>query len=371
MAREQAIRLANAGWDIEVFTSRLAGDRRKLDEGNFPVHRYRCVNWQEEHLSLPVPFVSPRMLRDLVVFADSADLLLAHGHSYVGSMYAALASRITGRPLVVVQPSPFVSYPEPLQSLERLVDKSVGRWVLHEARTVVCVSRYVDAYVKRIAPLASTEVVHPGIDTERFWSLQERAGANKGPLRVLTLRRLVRRNGVDILVEAWRRANLDGGAELLIGGSGPELEGLRCLANADPSIRFLGHVPDEELPGLYRSADLFVVPSVSGEGFGLVAAEALASGVPVVATDGGATGEVVRDGIDGLVVRAGDPDELATALRRFAYEPELCSQMRLAARRRHPQLGWAEAMARLLEALESQIRRPVAAWSSAEGPDAP
>lgn len=351
MAREQADGVAAAGLNVEVFTSRLAGDDGKHVGGRYPVHRYRCVNWQEEHLNIPVPAMSPRMLRDLVRFGrEPAGTFVAHGHAYVGSLYAAVAARMTGRPLIVVQSSPFVSYPRPVQLLEHAVDRTAGRWVLEQARTVICISRYVESYVRKIAPLARTAVIHPGVDTDRFTLRPLPAdSAPESPLRVLTLRRLVPRNGVRVLVEAWRQARLGNGAELLIGGTGPQLAQLRLLAAAHPTIEFLGRVPDDDLAAVYQSADLVVVPTVSGEGFGLVAAEALACGVPVVATDGGATPELVRDGVDGLIVPAGDPRALAAALRRLATEPGLLAQMTLAARDRHAGLGWESSLASLRE----------------------
>jgi glycosyltransferase involved in cell wall biosynthesis len=370
MAREQANGLVDAGVSVEVFTSRLSTDDREQAREKYPVRRYRCVNWQEEHLKIPVPAVSPRMLRDLVRVARSGGTLVAHGHAYVGSMYAAAASRITGRPLIVIQASPFVSYPEPIQTLEHLVDRTAGRWVLDRAATVICISKYVESYVNAIAPLANTVVMHPGVDTERFSLRPEirplsEAGAGRQPIRVLTVRRLVPRNGVDVLVEAWRLAGLGSAAELLIGGIGPELGALRRQAASQPQVRFLGRIPHDDLPALYRSADLVVVPSVSGEGFGLVAAEALASGVPVVATDGGATPEVVRDGVDGMIVPAGNAEALAEALRTTVHEPDLLNQMTLEARDRHEQLGWSDPITRLVELLSdaANTQSPVR-WSS-------
>jgi glycosyltransferase involved in cell wall biosynthesis len=370
MAREQANGLVDEGVNVEVFTSRLSADAREQPGEKYRVRRYRCINWQEEHLSIPVPLVSPRMLLDLVRFARGGGTLIAHGHAYVGSMYAAVASRVTGCRLIVIQASPFVAYPQPLQTLEQVVDRTLGRWVLDRASTAICISRYVEEYVKAIAPLASTAVIHPGVDTDRF-SLrpeptpEEPDCGQRQPVRVLTVRRLVRRNGVDILVDAWRRARLGASAELLIGGIGPELDALRRQAAAEPEVSFLGRVPHDDLPGLYRSADIVVVPSVSGEGFGLVAAEALASGVPVIATDGGATPEVVRDGVDGLIVPAADADALAAALRTVVTDAGTREKMTLAARDRHQQLGWSEAIDRLVGLLSGASPvHEVTPWSA-------
>lgn len=349
VAREQSRRLGELGWQVGVFTTRLGADAATEADGAIAVRRYRCVNWPEQRLRLPVPAPSLRMAADLVGYARTADVVVAHGHCYPTSVLAARAARITGRPLVVIQHNPFVDYPFPLDAVERGVDVTVGRRVLHQARTVVCVSRHVESYVRAIAPRARTEMIYSGVDTGRFQPGGPRPG---GPFRVLTVRRLVPRNGVDVLIEAWRRAALPG-AELIIAGTGPELPALRRLAGGLESVTFTGYVPDDELPGRYRSADVVVVPSVSGEGFGLVAAEALASGTPVIATTGGATGEVVRDGTDGLVVEAGNRDALAGALTRLAAEPALLARMTAAARERGPELGWDAAIRRLAGVLDA------------------
>lgn len=358
VAREQSRRLGELGWQVGVFTTRLGTDAATEADGPVAVRRYRCVNWPEQRLRLPVPAPSLRMAADLVSYARTTDVVVAHGHCYPTSVLAARAARITGRPLVVIQHSPFVDYPFPLDAVERGVDVTVGRRVLHQARTVVCVSRHVESYVRAIAPRARTEMIYSGVDTGRF---RPRSPGSGGPFLVLTVRRLVPRNGVDVLIEAWRRAALPG-AELIIAGSGPELPALRRLAAGLDSVTFAGYVPDDELPGRYRSADVVVVPSVSGEGFGLVAAEALASGTPVIATTGGATGEVVRDETDGLVVEAGNRDALAAALTRLAADPALLARMTAAARERGPELGWDAAIRRLggvLDAARGTVREVI------------
>ena len=104
---------------------------------------------------------------------------------------------------------------------------------------------------------------------------------------------------------------------LAIAGSGSLAAGLERLARelgvAD-SVFFLGRVPDDDLPALYAAADLFVLPTVAYEGFGMATIEALASGTPVVGTPVGATPELLR-GLDPRLVASGSgPEELADAI---------------------------------------------------------
>jgi glycosyltransferase involved in cell wall biosynthesis len=214
------------------------------------------------------------------------------------------------------------------------------------------VSRHVALYVHSIAPGAGTVVVHNGVDVSRFEPAQTGSAAAKTGQRVLrvgTLRRLVPRQGVDVLIEAWRTAQLGEIAELVIGGSGAERERLEELARGDESVTFLGRVDDDRLVEFYQSCDVFVLPTTSGEGFGLVAAEALACGVPVVATDEGGAREVVRDGVDGVHVRAKDPESIALGIRRLLNDNE--ERLRMAEAARSRTLSWEERCGELFDVL--------------------
>jgi glycosyltransferase involved in cell wall biosynthesis len=105
-------------------------------------------------------------------------------------------------------------------------------------------------------------------------------------------------------------------------------DGGRVFANvevvADERVRFLGYVPDSELPGLYAKATLFVLPSLD-EGFGLPALEAMACGTPVIASDGGALPETVGEA--GLIFDLSDPDGLSSALRECLSDKGLCDTL--------------------------------------------
>jgi glycosyltransferase involved in cell wall biosynthesis len=105
---------------------------------------------------------------------------------------------------------------------------------------------------------------------------------------------------------------------LAIVGGGLLTDELRRLSSelgVDGRVRFAGQVAEEELPDWYRAADLFVLPTVAYEGFGMVTVEALASGTPVVGTPAGATPELLEPLDPRLVARGSDPGSLAVAIR--------------------------------------------------------
>jgi glycosyltransferase involved in cell wall biosynthesis len=142
--------------------------------------------------------------------------------------------------------------------------------------------------------------------------------------------RLSVQKSLDVALEAVAGAE---GVELFVAGAGDQLESLRERATElglDERVRFLGPLPRERVLELFRAADAAVLSS-SWENFPHAVVEALAVGTPVVATDIGGVAEIVRDGENGLLVPAGDPDALRDALARFFGDATLRERLRAAA----------------------------------------
>lgn len=157
------------------------------------------------------------------------------------------------------------------------------------------------------------EVLHPPVDTG-FLTPDGRERRH-----VLLVARLVRSKRVEVVVEAFRQLP----ERLVIAGCGPELERLRRLA--PPNVEFKGHVTDAELRDLYRSSTALVCPS--REEFGLVLAEALACGTPVITPGDAGALEIVEHGRTGILVERIDAASLASALReleRIRVDPGEC-----------------------------------------------
>jgi phosphatidyl-myo-inositol dimannoside synthase len=138
-----------------------------------------------------------------------------------------------------------------------------------------------------------------------------------------------RYKGHDILIELWpalRRSVPD--AQLIVAGDGDDVSRLRKKADETcDGITFLGRVDRPKLASLYRDATFFVMPSTD-EGFGLVYLEAMRAGIPCIAARGAAE-EIITDGGDGLIVNAGDRDELLAAMVHLFVDTQ--ARMRLGA----------------------------------------
>ena len=101
--------------------------------------------------------------------------------------------------------------------------------------------------------------------------------------------------------------------------------------------------------GIHAAVDLFVAPAVGGESFGIVLVEAMAAGLPVIASDIPGYREVVRDGIEGILIPPRDPPALAAAVRRLLDRPEEMARLGEAGRRRAERYSWT-AVTREIEA---------------------
>ncbi|HKP74108.1 MAG TPA: glycosyltransferase, partial [Longimicrobiaceae bacterium] len=163
---------------------------------------------------------------------------------------------------------------------------------------------------------SDVSVIHNGIDAERFARAEPAAlPVPAGALVIGFVGRFDDRKGILDLAQAWPDvAAALPDAHLVLAGKGPEEERVREMLADAPRAHFLGFRAD--VPEVLRAMDVLAVPS-HWEGFGLVAAEALAAGVPVVAANASSLPEIVRDGREGLLVPPANPSALAAALVRL------------------------------------------------------
>ena len=204
----------------------------------------------------------------------------------------------------------------------------------------IAVSEAAASFVARRFSADGIRVIPNGVETELF--------ARARPVRlpqgrkVLFVNRLEPRKGFAIMVEAFRRlATTHPDVLLVVAGDGPERGAIRRIP---PTIRervvMLGNVPHDRLPEVHAACDVFCAPATGRESFGIVLVEALSSGLPVVATDIPGYREVVRDGVDGLLVPPGDPGAVARAAQRLLEDSDLSKRLSDAGRQTAHRYSW-------------------------------
>lgn len=167
-----------------------------------------------------------------------------------------------------------------------------------------------------------------GVDTARFCPPPQKR-SDRQLLFVGSLDRAHYFKGLDVLLSAVR--DLD--VHLMVVGDGDRRRHHESIAPAG-KVTFLGNVSDDELPRLYQSSDLLVLPSIDrSEAFGLVILEAMASGLPVVASDLPGVRTVVRRGETGWLVRPNDARALASTIGDALSDPERLKRFGTAGRR--------------------------------------
>lgn len=321
-----AIGLAERGHDVEVIVPRASGrPGYELTQG---VAIHRAVRRS----------ALPRSIVDIPQFAaairqyspQSFDAIIAHG----GTAGAAAGMIRPHRPTAYVFHSSAALEArdrrerglDPIEAIRsRLVEPVLSlseRLAVRRADRLLVLSRFSEGLLKSRHPTLKvpTTIVGGGVDGRLFGpapdraALRARLGISASDKVMLTVRRLVPRMGLETLFAAFARVRREAqGAKLVVVGDGelrPSLEALRDDFGMAGDVRFLGVVTDADLVQWYQAADLFVLPTVAYEGFGMATVEALACGTPVVGTTVGATPEILGPFEPSLLVR----DSSASAL---------------------------------------------------------
>lgn len=311
--------------DVTVIAPRMPGTARHERVGGVRVRRvaYFPRRWEGLAADAIMPTLRARPWRAVEVPFLVGALLLAtwrevrrhesvvvNPHWIVPAGLVALVVRaLTGAPYVVTV------HGADAYTLRGALGRRLKRPVLRHAAAVLPVSDDIG----RTLGLRDAPVLRMGVDTREIRAaVGERAPE---PGQLVCIGRLADKKGVDVLVDALERLD---GVRLDVVGDGPDraaLEQRAARLGVADRVRFLGKQPKHEVLAALRRAWAVVIPSRVGaggdmEGTPVVLGEAMAAGVPVVASDLGGLGECVADGVDGLLVPPDDVDALATALTK-------------------------------------------------------
>ncbi len=204
--------------------------------------------------------------------------------------------------------------------------------IFRRANTIQAISYFLAAWAERMGATTKPVVVPNGVDIARFsprldsaerQRVRTQLGYQESDVIIITTSRLTLKNAVDDLIKSL--ISLPANYKVLIAGEGADRTSLDALVEANAlhkRVTFLGTRSQQELPQLLQCADVFCRPSLS-EGLGISFLEALASGLPIIATPVGGIPDFLREGETGVFCQPRDPASIAKAVLRIQQEPGL------------------------------------------------
>lgn len=285
----------------------------------------------------------PRRLAKLLR-QQQVDVL--HLHNPTALFYGAPAGRLAGvRPIIYTEHGRDYSHSWKSRLINHILTRMVDRVVVLHERARHYMHAQEGAPLKRIVKVYNG-IADPGEHSpSQRQRMRESLGLNDGVSAIGIVARLDPIKNLPVLIDAMQQLQQQNApARLLIIGDGPLRDPLiRQVADngLEATVQLLGTRHD--VPALLSALDLLVLPS-SSEGLSMTLIEGSAAGLPLVASDVGGNNELVDDGVNGLLVAAGDSQALATALQQLIDDPALAQRMGTASRQRYQQHFTASAM---------------------------
>lgn len=353
---------------IGVYTTELLGALARAA----PQHRYvllrsshappapvpEALDVEQHEMRYAIGGVGQHILLPLALRSLAADALVVT-HPAAAPVWSSVPR------LVIVHDLIPLALPAFYSAAKRLYYRTIVRWSLRHAARVFVDSESTRRDCERLLglPRERLHVVYPGLNSEYGAGNGSRERVTERPYLLYVGNKRPYKN-VDRLLEAFHLLKNDGltDCDLVIAGRDEpgdiETDGGRLRALADRlslnrSVRFIGEVPADGLPALYRNAEALVYLS-SYEGFGLPPLEAMACGTPVVALNATSLPEVVRKG--GVLLESADPTSVAQALRTLLRDASLRETLSRRAILQARRFSWEEAARTFADEIEAMLR---------------
>lgn len=325
-------------YDVTVLVPAAPGAKNEEDlEGvhviryhYFPVHKWETLCYpgaivprikEKKIRVLLVPFLLISLWFHLLKMLPEYDIVHAHWLIPQGIVQSFFKT-----PYIVT------GHGGDVTSLNKGILRKLKIRCLLRAKHVTVVSEHLKGKVKELVPEIEPSVISMGVDTTKFGKQYYVPNYfNQGEKKVvLFVGRLAEKKGVTYLIEAMKQID----ALLVIVGDGPLRRDLEKQAEGLEAgkIRFLGGKTHEELKRIYASADVFVAPSVTAhdgdqEGLPTTIMEAMASGLPVIASRSGGIEQIIKNEMTGLLCEEKNVGEIINAIKSILEQPELFKEL--------------------------------------------
>jgi glycosyltransferase involved in cell wall biosynthesis len=298
--------LRRRGHFIEVFAPNYPNCNDSADQGVYRFPSFNTPFYPEFYIGMPLSIGAGKFVRDLHL-----DLVHVHSPFFLGHVGASMARRL-GLPLVFTYHTLYDQYVHYFPFARRLAQKtmiSIATRFCNRCDLVVTPTGVIEKLLRSYGVTVPIVSISTGIDTRLFEEgdrhfLRNRLGIAPEEKILLFVGRLSKEKNLNSLFRVFGRVlRADRGVVLVLAGSGPDEENLRQLAvemGIADKLALTGRLSHEEVAGAYKSADIFVFPSVT-ETQGLVLAEAMAAGLAVVARSAFGSVAIVNEGVNGYL----------------------------------------------------------------------
>ncbi|MFV9631150.1 MAG: glycosyltransferase family 4 protein [Methanosarcinales archaeon] len=333
--------LARRGYEVHVITALDKGLPKESMEEGFYVHR---IFWRKIRFAGVISFWTKVFL---VLRKVNPDMI--HVQSIEMCIPAFIAKKLMRKPYVVWGQGSDVYLPGKFI-------KSISKLVLKSANKVIALTDDMKKEMQKICS-RDVSVIPNGIDLSSFEDLSRKEARSRLQIKddekvILFVGTLRPVKGIRYLIEAMRLIkDKNESTKLFLVGDGEEREYLKNLVKGlilEECVRFIGKVPNEKVPECMVASDVFVLPSLS-EGFPVVILEAMASGLPIIATKVTGLLEIVKDGKNGILVESKSPDEIAEKVLLILGDDELRERISENNRKEAKRYSWDSAVDKLEE----------------------
>ncbi len=263
---------------------------------------------------------------------------IVHAHDWMVVPSASEAKHYTTSKMVLTFHSFEFKRSQGSQTLESRMIESLEWWGSYESSKIIVCSNSMrrDAEQRFNLSPRKISVIPNGVDQDRikidfdYDRTRERYGVYWGEQMILFVGRLTSQKGCEYLIRAMPQILSRHNAKLIVVGDGPSrsyLESEVSRLGLSGRVRFTGFLSDQEMVKLMKSADVLVVPSIY-EPFGIVALEAMAAGVPVVASDVDGLSEIIKHEVNGLKVFPHDPLSIFWGVDRVLSDHSLAESLK-------------------------------------------
>ena len=233
--------------------------------------------------------------------------------------------------LLTLQEGDVLDYPEKRMGLAKIFIGGLFKKVFTKSDYVQAISNYLAGWARNMGAKAPVEVVPNGVDLKNLKSQISKI-KNKEEKIIITTSRLVRKNGMDVLIMAAAELKSiipNSSFIIQILGSGQEEKKLKALAKelkVEDVVQFFGHIEPEYVYGYLAGADIFVRPSRT-EGLGSSFLEAMGAGLPIIGAPVGGIPDFLNDGETGLFCKVDDPKDLAEKIKKLITDEDLAKRI--------------------------------------------